>query len=111
MKTLQWVALVVALALAFAVINWLLGESILSSIVAFSIVILVVFNYLRGGGNWLRTILGALISSGLYVVYLQLSPAETPLRTIAFLLFMTALLAPFLIRFLAERREPQHEQR
>jgi hypothetical protein len=103
MKATRWLAVVVVLALALALIKAVFGDSPVW-IVLFMLVVFFVFEYARGGGRWLRSLAGALTAAAVYILYSGLMPADTAGKQAGLVILTLAVAAPFVFRIIGDRR-------
>ena len=103
----RWLVIVGVLALSLALIKAAFGDSPLW-FVPFALVTFLAFELARGTRNWGSAIIGALVASVVYLLYLQLTPADTAGRQAGLALLAAAVAAPFVIRLVRDRRR-QHQ--
>ena len=103
MKTVANLAVVVALAVVYAVLKWLLGDSLLAMFGYF----LAVFAALMlafGVKGWSRLILSAAGATAIYAIFQSLFPADSAWKILLLVLLTSAIAVPTGMSIMKERR-------
>jgi hypothetical protein len=103
MKTVVNLAVVVALAAVYALLQWLLGDSLLAKF-GYFLAVFAVLMLAFGVKRWSRLILSAAGATAIYAIYQSLFPADSVWKILLLVLLTAAIVVPTGRSIMKERR-------